>query len=209
MQLKNVLLVGVMALGLIALPVQAKDDADPTAIAAMLEKAKASDPSADITWLRRENSRRMSYMAPLWEDASKAFETFEKDPAEALAMANLQLQANPLDLDANFLAEIAYSKLDRKDEQARQHNLLMALMKSVMDGKDGKTPKTAWNAVSVDEEYQILRLIGAQTKGQALLHDEGQSFDAMTVTDHKSGKDMTIHFNIDFFFGKQFEGLFD
>lgn len=207
MGLKSVLLTVALAAGLLVPPVQAKEEISPAAISAMVEKVKIGDPTADVTWLRRENSRRMSYMAPRWEEAGKAFDTFETDPAKALLMAEKQLLANPLDIDANFLAEISYSKLDRVNDEERQHTFLMAILQSVMDGQDGKTPKTAWNAVSVDEEYQILRLIGYQPSKQALISDNGNSYDAMTVTDNKSGKEWTIHFNIDFFFGKQFEGL--
>ncbi len=201
------LLAAALFIGLSGLPVQAMDKSDPAAITAMVEKAKANDPAADMTWLRRENSRRMSYMAPNWEDARSAFDASAKEPEKALELARKQLATNPLDIDANFLAEIVYGKLGRKDDEAHQHNLLMALLKSVMDGKDGKTPATAWNAVSVDEEYQILRLIGFQPKSQALVGDGDKKFDAMTVTNPDTGKEMTIHFNIDFFFGKQFEGL--
>ncbi|MBX9885840.1 MAG: DUF4919 domain-containing protein, partial [Novosphingobium sp.] len=117
------------------------------------------------------------------------------------------LKINPLDVDANYLCEIAYDKLGRKDEEARQHNLLMALLHSVMGGKNGRTTETAWNAVNVDEEYQILRLIGAKPKSQALLSDKGSHYDAMTVIRRDTDKEITIHFNIDYFFAKQFEGL--
>ena len=212
MQLRNAVLAAVLTVGLLALPAQAKDKSDQAkidsgAIAAMVEKAKAKDPAADMTWLRRENSRRTSYMAPQWEEAEKAYTALDEDPAKALTLAEKHLTTNPLDVDANFLAEMAYDKLGRKDEEARTHNLLMALLQSVMDGKNGKTTKTAWNAVNVDEEYQILRLIGFRLKKQALLNTDGQTFDAMTVTKRDSDEEMTIHFNIDFFFGKQFEGL--
>lgn len=196
-----------LLLGLGSSPVLAKEKVDPAALSAMVEKTKAKDPAADVRWLRQENSRRFSYMAPRWEDGRKAFETLEKNPEKALEVAAKQLAENPLDMDANLLTEIALSKLGRKDEEARQHNLLMALLESVMDGKDGQSPKTAWNAVSIDEEYQVLRLIGFEPKMQALVMEDGKRFDALTVTSSETGKELTLHFNIDFFFGKQFEGL--
>jgi Domain of unknown function (DUF4919) len=209
MGFRNWVLAALLLLGLAGLPAAAKDAAkvDPAAIAAMIEKAKANDPATDMTWLRRENARGLGYMPPDWAEAGKAFDALEKDPAKAIELANKQIKLNPLDIDANLLIEIASEKLGRKDEQARQHNLLMALLKSVMAGMDGKTTGTAWNAVSVDEEYQVLRLIGLKPKSQALLNDKGSNFDAMTVTNPDDGKELTIHFNIDFFFGKQFEGL--
>ncbi len=207
MGLKNWLLAAALLIGLIAVPAAARNKVDPAAIAAMIEKAKANDASTDMLWLRQENSRALGYMPPSWEDGGKAYDLLDKEPAKALERAMVWLKVNPLDIDANYLCEIAYEKLGRKDEQARQHNLLMSLLQSVMGGKNGKTPDTAWNAVSVDEEYQILRLIGFKPKSQALLNDKDRKFDAMTVTDPREGKDMTIHFNIDFFFAKQFEGL--
>lgn len=207
MNIRNVWLAAAIIVGLVGLPAQAKNTIDPASIAAMIEKAKTKDPTTDMIWLRRENSRRTSYMAPRWDEVENAYAAFDKDPAKALSLAEKQLQTNPLDIEANFLAEMAYDKLGRKDEEARTHNLLMALLQSVMDGKDGKTPKTAWNAVNVDEEYQVLRLIGFRVKSQALLNTDGEAFDAMTVTERDSDKEVTIHFNINFFFGKQFEGL--
>jgi len=207
MGFRNWVLAVVLLLGLAGIPAAAKVKAkvDPAAIAAMVEKAKANDPATDMTWLRRENSRRLGFTPPDWAEAGKAFDALEKDPAKAIDFANKQLRLNPLDIDANLLVEIACEKLGRKDEQARQHNLLMGLLQSVMGGKDGKTTATAWNAVSVGEEYQILRLIGLKHKSQALLNDKGSSFDVMTVINPDDGKEITIHFNIDFFFGKEFE----
>jgi hypothetical protein len=143
MGFRSALLAGSLALTLIALPVQAKDRVDPASIAAMVEKAKAKDPAADVTWLRRENSRSMSYMAPLWKEGGKAFDALDVDAVKALEMAKQQLLLNPLDFDANFVAEMAYDKLGRKDEQTQQHNLLTALLQSVMAGNNGQTPQTA------------------------------------------------------------------
>lgn len=170
----------------------------------MVEKAKVADPAADLLWLRQENSRRLSYMPPHWEGGNDAFGALDQDPAKALALAQKQLKANPLDIDANLLAEIAFAKMGRKEDETRQHTLLMALLRSVMDGKDGRTPQTAWNAVNVSEEYQVLRLIGMEPKRQALVTDAGKTFDAMTVELREPGQEATIHFNIDFFFGKEF-----
>ncbi len=205
--LRRWLVAAALLLVLTGSPALAKSKVDPAAIAAMVEKAKANDPATDMLWLRRENAKALGYVSPRWEDGRKAFDLLDKEPAKAAALAEDWLKANPLDIDANYLCEIAYDKLGRKDDEARTHNLLMALLQSVMGGKNGKTPETAWNAVSVDEEYQILRLIGAKPKSQALLSDKGSHYDAMTVTRGDNDKEITIHFNIDYFFNKQFEGL--
>jgi len=182
----------------------ARSDAGDSAISAAVEKVMAADQTVDVTALRQKNAKRFSYFLPDWKEAAAAFDSFDKAPEQAFSLAQRQLQINPLDIDANYLAEAAAQKLGRPAEEIRYHTLLMAMLHSISGGNNGKTTGSPWNAVSVAEEYQILRLVGLKVKQQALVIEHGHQFDAMTVEGRKPGEEFTINFNIDFFFSKQF-----
>jgi len=175
--------------------------------ATALAKVKAGDISVDFKRLRRERAAAAGFAGGGWPEAKALFGKLDADPAAALAGAEAALADDWLNAEAHLLADIALTRLSRKDEGAPHRAFLVAFLRSITDGRDGRTAATAWNAVSVPEEYFALMLMGYSTEGQALVSGEtagGGPFDRMQVADRKSGEKGEIWFDIGSFYGKEF-----
>jgi hypothetical protein len=61
---------------------------------------------------------------------------------------------------------------------------------------DGLSPAAAFTPIDVDEEYALMRALGAKVTQQALVQQDGHSYDALTTTD-ASGQPATYYFLID------------
>lgn len=179
------------------------------AYASAVARYGAGDATVDVKWLRQQNLLNFHYMVPTWDEARKAFDSLQDDPANALERAKAWLAIDPLSIDANFVAEVALNRLKRSDEAQRHHAAIVTLLRAVTGGTDGQAQDKAWVAMSVGEEYSVLRLLGFQPNGQALVSKDGHSFDVMTVRQRDTDKDVKIWFNIDAFFGKEFGDLLD
>lgn len=183
---------------------QAKEDGfDRAAYVEAVEKIKSGDLTIDFKWLRQQNAIQFHYSVPDWDEARRADEALPDAPETALKLAQAQIEANFLDIYAHAVADTAFKKLGRTQEAQAEHALILALLSTVTDGRDGQSADQAWNAVSVDEEYIVLNLLGFRTGDQALANTDGHVFDVMTVTDRETGDELKIWFNIDFFFGKE------
>jgi len=57
-----------------------------------------------------------------------------------------------------------------KDEANRQkyHDIEFGLLNSIVKNGDGKSCKTAWPVVQIEEEYFILDMLGAKLTGQSI-----------------------------------------
>lgn len=163
-----------------------------------LSKLREGDFSVDLKALRREHGSTQ------WEEAKNQFAKLETAPDEALSAARKQLDEDWLTPEAHLVAEIALSRLSRKDEAAKHHVFLLAWLRSVTGDRDGLTAATAWNATSVNEEYFALMPMGRQAEGQSLVNSKDGVFDVMHTTDRKSGAKGDIWFDISSFYGKEF-----
>lgn len=74
----------------------------------------------------------------------------------------------------------------------------------ILKSGDGKTKETAYQVKDVGEEYQVIRALGFQPQGQALVVEGKKAWDLMTVVDPKTGEKIEIWFDISSFFGKEF-----
>ena len=172
---------------------------------AALARVRTGDLAVDFKSLRRQHAAAAGYLLAPWAEAKANFDKLDADPAAALVGAEAALTQDYLNLEAHLLAEIALGRLGRKDEAAGHHALLLAFVRSVTEGHDGRTAETAWNAAAVPEEYFALMLMGYKPDGQALVNNATGTFDRMQVTDRKSGEKGEIWFDVSSFFGKEFE----
>lgn len=112
------------------------------------------------------------------------------------------LKENHFILEPYFYAASAYSELGNKekyDEYTFKGNMFM---ESILATGDGKSFESAWVVVAVKDEYNIRNYFGISTSGQALFHDNGHSFDGLSIVsedgDEKADEENTyIYFNID------------
>ncbi len=180
---------------------------DAAAYAAVLAKAHAGDPSTDYDVLRKQSLYQAHYRLDtltLTNNLQSGFKMLDTDSAQALHIAEDALKANYSDLFAHVLADQALSKLGRPDESQKHHTAVMGLLLSITDHRKGLNQADAFNAISVAEEYQTLSLLGLKPAGkQSLIHSGEHSFDTLDVIVPESGKQLTIWFNIDAYFGHE------
>ncbi|HLL52840.1 MAG TPA: DUF4919 domain-containing protein [Myxococcaceae bacterium] len=117
------------------------------------------------------------------------------DPAVVLARAREILEINYVDLDAQMARWRACELL--KDEPCIQRSRVISqgLLDSVIEGGNGASCATAWKVVSVDEEYFVLRVMGARRLRQAVVKEGGNTCDALEV-EREDGRRRTLYFEI-------------
>jgi hypothetical protein len=95
-----------------------------------------------------------------------------------------------VDIDARVAAAVASQKLGRPEDADLHKRWYNGLVDSVLASGDGKTAQTAFEVISVEEEYAVLRAMGLESRGQMLV-DGG--IHALTV-ETESGNEI-IYFN--------------
>ena len=164
----------------------------------LLEKVKQKDPSVNFTELRiafyesplyHPHTPMMTYR-PL--NAALAQKNYE----EALKIANSVLEKNFVEVNAHMVAQIAYQETGNV-ERAEFHKFMTdGLLNSIKASGDGKTVATAFEVISINEEYGLVRSLGLRPIKQGLVHDKGRNYDALTVID-QTNQQSTIYFNVD------------
>lgn len=132
-------------------------------------------------------------------DASRrSGEAYQKgDYAGALKIAEETLAHNIADGDAHLAAYSCLLQLGKGSEAEDERKILLALLDSIIKSGDGKSPETAWFAVSIREEYLVMQLmLEVQFKQQHSMRKDGHFYDVVQVMD-KEGKDQVLWFNTD------------
>lgn len=165
----------------------------------LLEKVKQKDPSVNFTELRHA-----FYESPLYNPYTPML-TYrplnaalgQKDYEEALKIAESVLAKNFVELNAHMAAQIAYQETGNT-ERAQFHKYMAdGLLNSIKGSADGNTKETAFEVISINEEYGLIRSLRLRPIKQALVHDKGHSYDAITVVDPQTNQESIIYFNID------------
>jgi len=164
---------------------------------ALLATAKAAAPNADWLGLRVAFAQRPGFKI-LNQSAAKRqmFEAAEKsDCATGLPSARAVIAESYIDIDAHLVA--AFCEENTGDVAAAQldRDIGAGLIASIETG-DGLSAATAFTPIDVDEEYAVMRALGAKVSQQALVQQGGHSYDALSAVDAK-GQPATYYFLID------------
>ena len=173
--------------------------AEKTNYDVLLEKVKQKDPSVNFTELRHAFYESPNYnpYAPMLTYRPMNAAIGQKNYEEALKIAESVLAKNFVEINAHFTALIAYQETGNA-EKAQFHKFMVdGLLNSIKSTMDGKSPEKAFEVISINEEYGLIRSLGVRPIKQALLEDKGHSYDAITVVDPKTNQESTIYFNID------------
>jgi tetratricopeptide (TPR) repeat protein len=165
----------------------------------LLEKVKQKDPSVDFTQLRHAFYESPNYnpYAPMMTYRPLNAAIAQKNYEEALKIAESVFAKNFVEVNAHMAAQIAYQETGNT-ERAEFHKFMVdGLLKSIKSSGDGKSPATAYEVISINEEYGLIRSLGLRPTGQALVEDKGRHYDAMTVVDPKTNQESKLYFNID------------
>ncbi|MCC6744418.1 MAG: TonB family protein [Acidobacteria bacterium] len=164
-----------------------------------IARMKKGDAAVDIRKLRMLATELPNY-APYarGRNQKEMNEAANRGEAkEALRLANVDLEADYLDIDAHVVAMVSSQTLG--DTRAFEHHRSVAfgIVDSIVDFGDGKSPETAFTVTTVREEYAVLGAFGLRRKSQSLDHIGGHSFDVLTVVDPDTNVEYKIYFNID------------
>lgn len=116
----------------------------------------------------------------------------------ALKSANEIIHHNMAEPEGHLLALVVFQKLDKQEDAAFQHKVVESYLNSILASGDGKSSKTAFFVVDVDEEYFYLNIVLGigLPMSQSLVTVDDHSFDMLKVKD-KEGKEQQIWFNVD------------
>lgn len=101
----------------------------------------------------------------------------------------------------HFYSFIVYKNLNEMEKADKHVYYYQRLLKSIENSGDGKTPETAYIVINVSEEYDLLRYLQMESRGQSLSSIEGHMYDILSI-ENSEGKKDKVYFNIDLFFGK-------
>ena len=164
----------------------------------LLEMVKKGDRTVDFTELRLaffESSNYNPYSPmltyrPLWGALA------QNNYAEAIKIAQSVFEKNFIEVNANMVAHIAYRETGDTERAAFHRFMADGLLASIKSTKDGKTPETAFEVISVSEEYGLMRSLELRPIRQSLIDNKGHFIDALVVLD-KTNQQSTLYFNVD------------
>ncbi len=116
------------------------------------------------------------------QGATNQYQSFE----EIEIVCKKILRDNPMDLEVRMLLEFAYDQMEQHDLAAHHHAFTMGMFNAIQATGDGKSLETAWEVVSVAEEYTMLSVMGLQMQQQALINRVDRHFDILTCVPRKN-----------------------
>jgi hypothetical protein len=115
----------------------------------------------------------------------------------ALAGAQTVIGHNMAEPEGHLLAMTVYQKMGRDLDARREHNLVDAIVKSIMSSGDGQSEQKAWMTVSSDEQAFVVDIVlDAEAKSQTVVRENGHDYDKMTVL-AEDGSEHVVWFNTD------------
>lgn len=173
--------------------------AEKTKYDVLLEKVKQKNPSVNFTELRLAfyESPHYNPYAPMMTYRPLNAALAQKNYEEALKIADSVLAKNFVEINAHMTAQIAHQELGNT-ERAQFHKFMVdGLLNSIKGNVDGKTVESAYQVISINEEYGLVRSLGLRPIKQGLVENKGHMFDAITVVDPQTSKESVIYFNVD------------
>jgi Domain of unknown function (DUF4919) len=150
-----------------------------------LRLAYARSDNADVSGLSLESA-----IAPMLEAANGG------DCAKAIDASDTVLKQNFINILAHLVRSACFNKMGELGRAAREDTIVQGLRDSIFASGDGKSEKTAFVVVTLDEERFVLSTKGLRESGQALLGGGGHSYDLLTGV-AKDGTSEQVYFQID------------
>jgi len=182
--------------------------ADPATYATLVAELKASvdNPAGAPRYFNFKAIRDAYAISPDYDPYGTLVELHRvemlrayqhRDLKVALSEADKVLDQNYTDIGANVIADLAYS--DLKDQvHARFHRMLAReFLLSIFRSGDGNSPATAYQIVSVPEEYAVLNARQVVFEKQTYQTSNGQFFDKLVGFDPLHNRHVSIYFNVD------------
>jgi hypothetical protein len=166
---------------------------------AMLEAAKKSEGAVDYKALRMAYFETPDYDPLAGSDSYHALWRLaeQQNWAEAVRQAAAALERNYLDISAHLVAHAGHRQLGDAEKAEHHRRWADGLIASIKGGNDGKSVATAWEVISISEEYAVLRAMNLRRTMQLLIRKDGHSYDEMKVIDPQTNARFSLYFNVD------------
>ncbi|KXK00025.1 MAG: hypothetical protein UZ17_ACD001002299 [Acidobacteria bacterium OLB17] len=165
----------------------------------MVAKIKAGDAKVDFSKFRR------AYLDWVLDecnqsdapDRKKMVDAFEaKDHKAAIPLALVVLEYEYANRGLHLALADAYEKTGDKEKAAFHNDIAKRLRDGLLNSGDGKAPATAYQVLSIREEYQVMAALGYKVSSQSLVMDKQYGiFDVLAGT-NAEGKTGSFYFNI-------------
>jgi hypothetical protein len=167
---------------------------------AMVARVKAGDVALDYRALRDAYAQSAHYQpegGDYDEPRTAMLDAFNaQDCVKALAAADKVLNAVFIDITAHIVSGRCFELASDSAKAAFHRTVARGLMASILASGDGKTPKTAFVVVTISEEYDVLTALRLKPTLQALVQDDGHSYDKQDAKS-ATGETATLFFQID------------
>jgi len=120
---------------------------------------------------------------------------YTKDFIRAYELADSLLQHYPTSIQAYFEKSFACYNLKRFEEEEYNKKRYKVLLKTIMDSGDGKSISSPWYANLPNDEFEVLRYLGAEIKDESELEVKEQVYDYFTLKSNPS-KRKEVFFNV-------------
>ena len=181
-------------------PKKSSQDSPKPSYAALLERARKSDATVDFKEMRMAFTETPDY-SPYGGDRETRKQMFAalnaKQFDQAVESAGKILAKNFVETNAHFVSYVAHRELGHAEKSTFHKFMFDGLVKSITSSGDGKTTETAFVVISTDEEYTLFNVLGLRAVDQALVSQNGHSFDRMTASNPKTNETVVYFFNID------------
>jgi hypothetical protein len=209
--LTSVLFVAFLAIGAYAQsPAPALPATNQTVFKDLLAKLKAGDANIDYKAFRFASADSDAKEAGKGdrELSNKAIAAFQDGKfKDAIKLADKALDSGYVDSRMHLIRALASEKSGDVKKFEFHKAVYLGLINSILSGADGKSAKTAYVVISIDEESAVLRALELMKGNQSLRNDGGHKYDVLTVTDPKTNKSFELWFNIDIIW-KGYEKMF-
>lgn len=175
--------------------------AQPASYETMVASIRAGHTDSDYVALRQAYAKSKDYdpygmkLQALVPEMLGAFGN--KDCKTAVADAGKIGAIDYTDIDAHLVAALCFDDMGDKTESAFERAIFTGLVDSIVKSGDGRTPATAYRVVTLAEEYALLTLFQLDSKGQALIQQDGHSYDRFEVSAADTKEQGEIFFEID------------
>lgn len=174
----------------------------------LVAQAEADDPATDFkalrhAWLTSAAKKRGGDTLTLTQKLAGAVRA-RKD-ADVAAIARQIIAIDYTDMRAHKYLRQACVVLKDQACADHEHFVEFGLLKSIVGvGRDGRSVASAWQVISISEEYFIIEMASLRSTQQSLMFDQDKPYDVLSVVG-EDGKPLNLYFDITAFFGHELE----
>lgn len=102
-----------------------------------------------------------------------------------------------VDMNSHIMASMAYQGLAEPKKAKFHEAVYLGLVNSILKDADGNSAKTAYQVISIAEEYVLLNALELKHGPQAVETIDGHNYHVLAASDKATNEAVKIYFNID------------